>query len=138
MVLTRGDPTETTACICDNPRHAITRSGHQYLDVRRTNGHAPSGTLAEREGFLPTGKPSPFSLEDPADTADSYACWTGENADEVAVGWTERVRHDRPFRKQAPNGSVRPVAALQDQPSTPGERRNPAVQVPWTIVAYAA
>jgi len=36
------------------------------------------------------------------------------------------------------NFGFRPVAALQDQPSTPGERRNPAVQVPWTIVAYAA
>ena len=87
----RGGPTETTACICDNPRHAIARSGHQYLDVRRTNGHAPSETLAVREGFLPTGERL-ASLEDPADTADSYACWTGENADEAAVGWTERVR----------------------------------------------
>src|SRR5208337_5067550 len=45
--------------------------------------------------FCQRASPSPFSLEDPADTADSYACWTDENADEAAVGWTERVRHHR-------------------------------------------
>src|SRR5271165_4256578 len=36
--------------------------------------------------FCQRASPSPFSLEDPADTADSYACWTDENADEAAVG----------------------------------------------------
>jgi hypothetical protein len=30
--------------------------------------------------------PSETLVEDPADTADSYASWTGENADEAAVG----------------------------------------------------
>src|SRR5271157_5614686 len=47
------------------------------------------------KAFCQRASPSPFSLEDPADTADSYACWTGENADEAAVGWTERVRQQR-------------------------------------------
>jgi hypothetical protein len=61
---------------------------------------------------LPTGKPSPFSLEDPADTADSYACWTGENADEAAVGWTERMRKLRTFATALANGSHRSLAAV--------------------------
>ena len=60
--------------------------------------------------FCQRASPSPFSLEDPADTADSYACWTDENADEAAVGWTERVRQDRPFLKEASNASARPGA----------------------------
>src|SRR5271166_1283226 len=47
--------------------------------------------------FCQRASPSPFSLEDPADTADSHACWTDENADEAAVGWTERVREKRKF-----------------------------------------
>src|SRR5208282_2818682 len=47
--------------------------------------------------FCQRASPSPFSLEDPADTADSYACWTDENADEAAVGWTERVRQEPSF-----------------------------------------
>ena len=128
MVLTkRGGPTETTAFICDNPRHAIARSGHQYLNVRRRNGHAPSETLADRKGFLPTGKPSPFSLEDPADTADSYACWTDENADEAAVGWTERVRQDRPFLKEAPNASADPKRNIRPKQSNGANRRTPVI-----------
>src|SRR5208282_5167242 len=58
--------------------------------------------------FCQRASPSPFSLEDPADTADSYACWTDENADEAAVGWTERVRHNQPFANGPRLGRIEP------------------------------
>ena len=140
MVLTNAEirprPRPVSAITPDTPLHEVAINTWMCVERMVTPRQR---RWRKGRAFCQRASPSPFSLEDPADTADSYACWTGENADEVAVGWTERVRRDRPFRKQAPNASVRPVTALQDQPSTPGERPNPAVQVlPWTIVAYAA
>src|SRR5271157_5851250 len=64
--------------------------------------------------FCQRASPSPFSLEDPADTADSYACWTDENADEAAVGWTERVRQFPTFAPSPRKGEDRPQAAGRD------------------------
>src|SRR5271166_4111180 len=77
--------------------------------------------------FCQRASPSPFSLEDPADTADSYACWTDENADEAAVGWTERVRQDRPFLKEAPNASADPKRNIRPKQSNGANRRFAAV-----------
>jgi len=85
--------------------------------------------------FCQRASPSPFSLEDPADTADSYACWTGENADEAAVGWTERVRQLRTPLKEASNAPARPEAqhssrAIERPESTCCGRSRPRF---WTL-----
>src|SRR5271157_5227418 len=98
MVLTNAEirprPRPVSAITPDTPLHEV--AINTWMCVERM---VRPGQRRWRIGraFCQRASPSQFSLEDPADTADSYACWTGENADEAAVGWTERVRQDRSF-----------------------------------------
>ena len=114
MVLTNAEvrprPRPVSAITPDTPLHEV--AINTWMCVERMVTPRQRRWRIGR-AFCQRASPSPFSLEDPADTADSYACWTGENADEAAVGWTERVRHDRPFPEQAPNASVRPGAVIR-------------------------
>ena len=96
MVLTNAEirprPRPVSAITPDTPLHEV--AINTWMCVERMVTPRQRRWRIGR-AFCQRASPSPFSLEDPADTADSYACWTGENADEAAVGWTERVRQDR-------------------------------------------
>ena len=106
MVLTNAEvrprPRPVSAITPDTPLHEV--AINTWMCVERMVTPRQRRWRIGR-AFCQRASPSPFSLEDPADTADSYACWTGENADEAAVGWTERVRQEPPFWKPAVNAS---------------------------------
>src|SRR5271165_1010082 len=116
MVLTNAEvrprPRPVSAITPDTPLHEV--AINTWMCVERKVAPRQRRWRIGR-AFCQRASPSRFSLEDPADTADSYACWTHENADEAAVGWTERVRQDRPFLKEASNSLARPGAKRSSQ-----------------------
>ena len=124
MVLTNADvrprPRSVSAVTPDTPVHEV--AINTWMCVERMVTPRQRGWRMGRV-FCQRASPSPFSLEDPADTADSYACWTGENADEAAVGLTERVRQERTSLKEAPNASADPKRNIRHEQSNGRSRR---------------
>src|SRR5208283_4573957 len=86
MVLTNAEvrprPRPVSAITPDTPLHEV--AINTWMCVERMVTPRQRGWRIGR-AFCQRASPSPFSLEDPADTADSYACWTDENGDEAAA-----------------------------------------------------